>query len=261
MSLTTNNSHWYSADGHPCHSQEKKDGTFRKTHLGDARKLALLPSVTGILNVLAKPGLEHWRGTEYILATLRHPFREGMPDRAWVSEVKEKAMEQVDTAKSLGSLVHDALEMAIVGEPVATDLKMYVDPVLAWVKERNITIAEREEIVVSHEHGYAGKADVFFTWGKNGLGILDYKTRKTKRGEKIESYDGEAMQLAAYAAAHYGEANLGNVLAANVIISTTEPGRMEIIKHEDLEDEFEAFKACCTLWRHLKSYDPRRNGE
>ena len=29
------------------------------------------------------------------------------------------------------------------------------------------------------------------------------------------------------------------------------------MKHEDLEADWEAFKACCTLWRHSNQYDPR----
>jgi len=65
------------------------------------------------------------------------------------------------------------------------------------------------------------------------------------------------MQLAAYAAAFYGAAELPRVLAANVYISTTEPGRMEVCKHEDLPGLYEAFRNACALWRHLKQYDPR----
>jgi len=95
--------------------------------------------------------------------------------------------------------------------------------------------------------------------GKKGqLVILDYKTRKTKEGEKVTTYDGQGMQLAAYAVAQWGEAMLDKVTAANVFISTTEPGRMEVCKHEDLRGEWEAFKAACVLWRKAKGFDPRR---
>jgi len=44
----------------------------------------------------------------------------------------------------------------------------------------------------------------------------------------VTPYDGQGMQLAAYAAAHYGAGALPRVLAANVFISTTEPGRMVV---------------------------------
>jgi hypothetical protein len=66
------------------------------------------------------------------------------------------------------------------------------------------------------------------------------------------------MQLAAYAVARWGEEALESVTAANVFISTTEPGRMEVCKHENLRGEWEAFKAACVLWRRLKGYDPRK---
>lgn len=253
----TTSSHWYTMDGEPMHLITKKDGTTRPTTLRDARKLNLLPSVTGILNVLGKPGLSRWREQQMALAG--HALAKGgMDERQWLAAVQEKAFKSVDEAASLGSLIHDALESATAGEKVAPDLRTYVDPVLSWMADRDIKVREREAAVVSKKHGYAGKADLFFTWGDgDGKGILDYKTRRTTPERKIAVYDGQGMQLAAYAAAHYGEQALPDVLAANMIISTTEPGRIEVVKHEDLVAEFEAFESACTLWRHMRAYDPR----
>ena len=47
------------------------------------------------------------------------------------------------------------------------------------------------------------------------------------------------------------------VLAANVFISTTEPGRMDVVKHESVGSDWEAFKLVAALWRYAKGYDPR----
>ena len=45
--------HWYTQEGKPCHWQEDgKDTTMRH-----ARKQGLVPSVTGILDIMDKPGL------------------------------------------------------------------------------------------------------------------------------------------------------------------------------------------------------------
>ena len=91
----------------------------------------------------------------------------------------------------------------------------------------------------------------------DGIGILDYKTRKTKPGEKVRAYDDQAMQLAAYGATFWGEQNIGKVVAANIFISTTEAGRMDVVKHTSLSHDWEAFKLVAALWRYLRCYDPR----
>jgi hypothetical protein len=65
------------------------------------------------------------------------------------------------------------------------------------------------------------------------------------------------MQLAAYAATYWGETEIGRVLAANVFISTTEPGRVEVVKHANPERDWQAFKLLAAVWRYVKSYDPR----
>jgi RecB family exonuclease len=142
-------------------------------------------------------------------------------------------------------------------EPFNETLRVYVNPVLEWKRETGIVLTERELTLVNKVEGFAGTADVFFRYGQNGIGILDYKTRKTKPGEELQAYDGQAMQLAAYAATYWGEEALDRVLAANVYISTTEPGRMAVVKHADLRKHWEAFKISASLWRYLKDFDPR----
>ena len=82
-----------------------------------------------------------------------------------------------------------------------------------------------------------------------------------KPGEKAVSYDNQAMQLAAYAATYWGEENIDRVLAANVFISTTEPGRMDVVKHPTIARDWQAFKLVAALWRYVKGYDPRTAGQ
>ena len=50
------------------------------------------------------------------------------------------------------------------------------------------------------------------------------------------------------------------MLAANIFISTTEPGRMEVVKHENLARDWQAFRLVASLWRYQKEYDPRKRG-
>lgn len=254
-------SHWYTADGKPAHSQPKKDGDGdRATTIADAKKLSLLPSVTSILGIFDKPALMSWKEEQIATAAVKTPRAEKEETRNWVRRVKEAAYQQVSDAADLGKDIHAALEAAMKGEEWNTELKLYVTPVLAWFADKKITIVSTEKVLANTKHGYAGTSDVLFTWGKSGIGVIDYKTRKTKEGEKVTAYDGQALQLAAYAAAEWGEAALDpkRCLNANIFVSTTEPGRFDVVKHANPAADFEAFAHACALWRYLKGYDPRQ---
>ena len=67
-------SHWYLPDGRPFYEIGRKDGSGnRPVTLADARKVFALPSVTNVLGVLAKPGLDAWRVEQGIIAALTLP--------------------------------------------------------------------------------------------------------------------------------------------------------------------------------------------
>ena len=65
--------HWYQHNGAPQYTVKAKDGSDRPTTLRDARKLNLVPSVTTILKIAAKPGLEAWKLNQMLLAALTLP--------------------------------------------------------------------------------------------------------------------------------------------------------------------------------------------
>jgi hypothetical protein len=258
----TSSSHWYREDGSPVHRMPTSDGSGeRPTTIRDAKRLGLYPSVTSILGVLAKPGLEKWKLDQVALATLRTPKQEKESPDYWCNRVRNAAFEQVEQAADLGTMIHGALELAMAGEPYDPSLSVYIEPVLKWKDATGITIVDREIRVVNKEEGFAGTADVLFRYGQRGIGILDYKTRKTVPGQPVGAYDNQAMQLAAYAATYWGWENIGRVLAANVFISTTEPGRMEVVKHENLASDWQAFRMVAALWRYQKGYDPRQQAQ
>lgn len=247
--------HWYTADGRPAHELPAKAGGTRPTTLRDARRLKLLPSVTSVLGVLAKPGLDTWKQQQVALAALRCPKKDDESEEYWTKRVISEAFQQVEDAADLGSRIHAALESGDVPE----DLAVYVDPVFAWLAEKRLEVVEREIVVVNARHGFAGTCDVIARGAAGQMAVLDFKTRRTKPGQKVTPYDGQAMQIAAYAATYWGEDNLPRVYGANVYISTTEPGRLEVCPYqpEVLLAEWKAFRACCLLWRHFKGYDPR----
>jgi len=254
-------SHWYTRTGDSAHRQEKRDGGDRATTITDARKLRLLPSVTNILGVLGKPALDAWKLEQALKAALANPKREEESFDYWKGRVLDQAFEQVDDAAARGTKIHAALDAAFDGEAVPAEFQQYVQPVLEWLRAHGIEVIAREQRIVSTINGYAGTADVLCTvTGTSGTkhpGLLDYKTKKTKPGESVCSYFEHKAQLSAYAAAYYGASTLPRVVAANIFISTTEPGRVEVVRHEDVVEYHEAFLAAAHLWRIQKEYDPR----
>lgn len=263
---STNGSHWYALDGKPVHTLPTKDGDgVRPTTIRDARKMGLLPSVTNIIGLLDKPQLTRWKMREAAKAALSVPPPQGEePLDRFADRAIEHAMSQVTEAADLGSRIHGAIENIIRGsaEQPSAEIVPYIKPVVAWMREVGIRVTHSEIVLVNPMHGYAGRVDALFTWGEAdapNMGILDFKTKKTKADDKIEAYDEHVLQLAAYAAVHYGPKYLDRVLAANLFISSTEPGRMELVKHDKgrLVEAYHAFTQMCAIWRFRKGYDPR----
>jgi hypothetical protein len=259
--------HWYTTSGQAMHTVLKKDGTPRATNLRDAKKMAkegnpLLPSVTGVMDACAKFGLIQWKLKQAVLSAMVNPKNADESDEFYVKRVIEASHEQVSDAAALGSKIHDALEktFATSGTPdFSNDLLPFVTPVIQWKKDHKIVFNDLEKCLVNTAEGYAGTADVLFSWGGNGIGILDYKTKRTEPGKELKPWPEYSMQLAAYAVAAYGEERLDHVLAANMFISVTEPGRVDVVKHENLREHYEAFKHVCAIWRYQKGYDPRKH--
>lgn len=265
-------SHWYTPEGEAMHRIRRETMTgqgdeWRNTTLGDARKLGLFPSVTGILDVFAKPGLDTWKLQQVAAAALRTPKQQQESVEYWAERVKEEAFRQVDEAADMGSKVHDAMEHVVIDgtlDQVPVEIHPYVKPALEWIRKRNFQIEHRESIIVNAEHGFAGTFDLGggFIDGKGNEWkfVLDYKTRRTKPGVEVKPYDFQSWQIAAYGNTLYPTAfsNFG-VWGINLYISSTEPGRIDYVRYtpEKLVSEFQGFAAACTIWRLLKGYDPR----
>jgi hypothetical protein len=250
-------SHWYAPSGEPVHTVPGRNGD-RPTWITDAIRLGLLPSVTNILGVIAKPELDKWKQKQVALACVRNPRGKEESEDYYVRRVLEVAKQPTTEAADLGSRIHEALELATSGQPFEETLRVYVEPVVAWFAKTGIQIVEREVVLVNLPEGYAGRCDALFLYGKSGKGVIDFKTRKTEPGKVVTPYDGQGAQLAAYAAAYFGVKALPKCLLANLYISTTEPGRMEVCKHADPAGEYNFFLHCAAVWRKQKNYDPRR---
>ena len=66
--FTSESGHWYDQNGDPAYTLIGANGKERNTTLRDAKTYGLVPSVTTIIGMIAKPGLENWKITQAIKA-------------------------------------------------------------------------------------------------------------------------------------------------------------------------------------------------
>ena len=247
--------HWYDKDGNACFEVPKaKGGGMRATTLADARKLGLYPSVTTIMGVMAKPQLDDWKLQQVADRAYANPPKDGEEASSYARRTIVGAFEQVSDAADLGTAIHAALEAHFQGFPVPEGMNTYVEPVVAALDKAGIRLMQHELRLVNAAGGYAGTTDAVMV--RDGQqGILDFKSRKTKAGVKCEPWDTEPMQIAAYGVAKFLTVP---TCGANVYISTTEPGRVDVVHydHAELYAAWHAFRNMIELWQYLKGYRP-----
>ena len=247
-------SHWYNKTGEAVFEVPKVKGGMRKTTIADARKMGLYPSVTTVLGILDKPQLGDWKLEQMALAAFASPANGSEPFEVYHQHLLTKAFEQVSDAADLGTAIHAALEAHFKGQPIEAGMDTYVEPVARLIDREGISFNEHELRLVNAQVGYAGTTDAVIT--RNGkTGILDFKSRKTKPGVACTPWETEPLQIAAYGVAKFGHVP---EIGANVYISTTEKGRVEICWHsyEDLVEAWKTFQSCVQIWQYLKSYRP-----
>ncbi len=247
-------SHWYNKAGEAVFEVPKVKGGMRKTTIADARKMGLYPSVTTVLGILDKPQLGDWKLEQMALAAFNSPANGSEPFEVYHQHLLTKAFEQVSDAADLGTAIHAALEAHFKGQPIEAGMDTYVEPVARLIDREGIAFTEHELRLVNAQIGYAGTTDAVIS--KAGqTGILDFKSRKTKPGIACTPWETEPLQIAAYGVAKFGHVP---EIGANVYISTTEKGRVEICWHsyEDLVEAWKTFQSCVQIWQYLKSYRP-----
>lgn len=247
--------HWYSKDGTPCHTVTGRNQKVRATTLADARRLGLYPSVTTILDILAKPELAKWQQNQVALAARECGRMDGFEDAVYCDAVRNLAFKQVDEAADLGTRIHKGIEQARREEVVDAAVWQYVHATYRALDENEVVMLAQELRLVS-KLGYAGTADAPFNCPL-GYGIMDFKTRKSDAKYPMTSWPGQATQIAAYHVAHYGHITNG-AIGCNCFVSTTEPGRVELQWYyaEELRKEWEVFQALLKIWQIRNSYVP-----
>jgi len=247
-------SHWYQADGTAMHTILSAKGEPRPTTLRDARKLNLLPSVTNILGIIAKPELTGWLQEQAVLASLTLPRIAGETEDAFARRVVEDSKTTRDMAADFGTAFHAGAEAVVHGVPVKDGPQAeWLHHYAAWVQANVIRVLWTESALVGSSPGYAGCADLLIEHQAYGLTLCDLKTQRVRAGEKPKAYKSWAYQLAAYQKA----AKL-NCRCLNIMIPSVAPG--EPVEHlweeAEIERGWEAFKAAHKLWSIEKNYEP-----
>jgi hypothetical protein len=244
--------HWYTKDGEPAYTQPNKSkGGTRPTTIRDAIKLGLYPSVTGVMNILDKPGLNIWKINQNLWALATLPDIKGESLDARIERAKKDAKEQVTEAAETGTVVHGKTEKYFDGKSVEAPWLTYVlgiaeaitvatgEDRLAWSTERTFA---------SEKWRYGGCADLH-----NPRWVVDLKG-KDGNLEKEKLWDEHLMQLAAY------REGLGvkEARCGICFFSRTHPGVARFIEasRADLELGWNMFFHALQLWKSIKRYAP-----
>jgi hypothetical protein len=240
--------HWYTRTGDPMYTvPSKKDGSQRPTTLRDARERNLVPSVTTILNIAAKPGLNVWLQEQAILAALTLPRYENELESVWLKRVVQDSKSQAREAADLGTEIHTAVQGFYEGKR-ASAFPIHVQTCTKAIEShygaRN-WVAER---AFAHEMGFGGKVDLH----SEGI-VIDIKTKDFSDPSKVVPYDEHLMQLAAY------RVGLGmpEARCANVFISRTNPDLAVVTEwaEEDLQRGWKMFTALLSFWQYKNQYE------
>ena len=243
MTRASESQHWYHRHGAPAY-----DLTLRH-----ARKMGLVPGVSSILQMEAKPQLTKWFIEQALMSALTLPRLAGETDDDFIGRAREDSKEQARKAAARGTAIHAAIQGAFEGKPIAAEDLPYVEPVRAWLLQRYGLDGWTAESSFASPMGYGGKADLIHT----GIPVVaDIKCKdfgEEKEGKDL-AWPEHAMQLAAYREG-FGHPGADCI---NIFVSTRIPGLVRVREWDEPEiyENWKAFQCLLTLWKIRKKFDP-----
>jgi len=244
--------HWYRVqDGGPQYTVKARDGSDRSTTLRDARKLNLVPSVTTVMRVAAKPGLDVWKNEQLLLAALTLPRVTGETEKEFIARVVADSKATGKAAAERGTRVHESIERWYEGDKAVehVDICKGVEEAIFNHFKTHPFQAWKTEKSFAHVLGFGGKTDLFTYPDEHApTGImLDAKTKEFGPEDDVPAYDEHLMQLAAYRIGM----NIPNARCANVFASVSHPGLVKIKEwsEEELQRGWKMFQALLVFWQ------------
>lgn len=206
----------------------------------------VVPSVTTVLNVLNKPGLNNWLIDQHIEQAHKlisdYRQRDSWPEiDTFLVQTKSWARQAMNEAPEAGKDIHASLESAINRQSVSDEHFLICDNVVKVLADRCGQQTWSTEQCFAAE-SYGGCIDLVSPeW------VIDYKSKQTadkfKPGKMV--YDEHIMQLAAYRHGFGVRAR-----AANVFVCL-ETGEVDF--HEHTEDELNCgwsmFSHALAIWK------------
>ena len=238
--------HWYTLAGQPAYTVKSANGLDRPTTLADARKLALVPSVTTIQKIKAAPALTNWLIEQAILSALTLPRIDGESERDYIARVKVDGQAQGKEAAAEGTRIHNAIKAHFLGGTsphyaahvtgALQAIAAHFPGVTDWVSEASF----------ADQNGYGGKVDLHSP--STGI-VIDYKGKDLSPNDPPKDlvYGNHREQLAAY---HRG-LNLPTNRCANLFVSRTHPGYcvMQVSTIEQIAHGWKVFEALLRVWQ------------
>lgn len=261
---------WYSANGEPSHFLGPNGSP---TTLREARKLKLYPSVTSILNILAKRNLEEWKRKQTMLAAIRLPDEDRavllkMAERVEAGEeplegdgtwfkalwrrVEREASRIAQEAAAEGTAIHDAIEASFLSRAFPERYRPHVagvrrmlsdnfNGVTDWVIERSY----------ASPLGFAGKIDLH---SPSIMAVGDHKGVAVEPDEDKKLDWEQNYQLGGYAELIQLPSDTGR--GFNLFISRTHPGHVRFHEWtpEKMQQGRDVFLNTLRTWQAIKGF-------
>ena len=267
-SLIPDSGHWHHRHGPRVGPVElkSKPGEFRPPTLRDARVHCYYPSTTTAINkTLAKPGLELWKQGQVIESAATMPRLDDESDVEWIRRVFSESKDISQRAASLGTRVHARIAAHLEGKtfPESENIPSDFDAEIATTQCATDWLDKHVVEVIACEHttacpdGYGGTYDLHARLADGWQWLIDFKTQSTKPDKKMIAYDEYRLQLGAYARLAVGP-EMAGLKIGNLIVSTTEPGRLEMVEHDDPGELYRMFLTVLDMWFWRNNFYPTK---
>ena len=248
--FTSESGHWYTQEGDPMYTIVGANGVERNTTLRDAKSLGLVPSVTTIIGMIAKPFLENWKIDQALKSAIALEKDEDESDEEFFYRCKQDSKKIGLQAAKSGTKIHAQIEKGFLGKSKNKTYKVIQDfldetfPNEEWFAEDSFCASQ----------GYGGKIDLY---SKSGI-FVDFKTKvniKDKDPAKLV-YDDHAMQLSAYAQGF----NYDEPERVSIFVDREDPKFISchIWDKDTHTKHLSMFNSILTYWKLVKNYDPTK---
>jgi len=168
-----------------------KNGKDRKVNIRDARKMDLVPSVTSILKLTYKFGLEYWKQEQLIKAALELEQEQNESQKDFFKRIRNVGNEIGLNAAVEGTKIHAAIQKSLEAGLYNPLFQQFYE----FKKEKGIVRDISERAFATNQ--FAGTIDYVGLTTKNKKIYADFKTKDGVQDIK-KAYSEHGMQLAAY---------------------------------------------------------------